>query len=279
MYTNPGQCLRLLFPEVHVRVERHLEDLQSLRVVLIIYLAQLHDACRRLLRGEDVEVDDHHLSLQVGQPPCLPVVVRQGDVDDVRHVHLRGIDHHLVLLACYAQVLHPLDGDVVQVLSAHGLGVVGVPAGGHGSEGLDVLSILAGVEDEHVAQRLEQCEIRRGLHRLLVDVVHLHILLIGLDTADDAVLCRRGAEVDVALDVDESSLQVHLLQCQLADGQTVLRTLHLVVGGHRGIFRTDGDGLCRVDAQVDDTPVDTQAVELRSAVGGQGLHRERAVVA
>ena len=90
----------------------------------------------------------------------LSLVIAQGDVEHARFIHLAGLYLDLLILGVNdALVLHALDGDVMQVLSALSMGVVGVPAGGYGSKSLDVVLIRAWIEDEPVAERLEECEI------------------------------------------------------------------------------------------------------------------------
>ena len=76
----------------------------------------------------------------------------------------------------------------MQVLAALGMGVVGVPAGSYGSKGLDILLVALRVEDQIVANGLEERKIRVGLHGLLVNIVKLHILFIGIDDLLDAVV-------------------------------------------------------------------------------------------
>ena len=106
-----------------------------------------------------MEVEEHHLTLQIRQMTHLAFVVREFDVQHTGLLHPAGFDG-LVLLGLYdTLVLHALDGDVMQVLSALGVGVVGIPAGGHGGKDLDIVLVVAGIEEQHVAQRLEQREI------------------------------------------------------------------------------------------------------------------------
>ena len=68
--TDPRQSCRLLLPEVLIGVEADLIDLEALVVKLVIEFAQQQDTRRRLVGGKDVEVEEHHLAVEVFQMAC-----------------------------------------------------------------------------------------------------------------------------------------------------------------------------------------------------------------
>ena len=263
-HADPGQGLGLLLPEMLIGVEAYLIDLQALGVVLIVEFAEHDDAGGRVFEGEDVEVEQHHLALQVGEMPHLPLVVSQRDIEHASLSHLAGVDLKIGILSRDdTLVLHALDGDVMQVLPAVGMGVVSVPTGGHGGEGPDVLLLRAGVEDQPVAQRLEESEVGVGLVGLAVDIVLHHVGLIERHEAVDAVADDADAEVGLLLlQGHDLPLQFHLLEGEFANLVAVVRAADGVVRGHAGIFALDLYGLGGVDADVDDLVGNAQAVEL-----------------
>ena len=112
-----------------------------------------------------MEVEQNHLTFQVGEFACHTLVVLQGEFDDSVHLYLAGIELlccHLILNDAY--VFHALYGNVVQVLSAFGIGIVSVPACSYCREYLDVVLVVAWVEDKSVhtsyLQSLEQSIVR-----------------------------------------------------------------------------------------------------------------------
>ena len=147
------------------------------------------------------------------------------------------------------------------------MGVIGVPTGGYGSEGLDVVLISTRIEDEPTADGLEECEVRICLVWLLVDIVALHIVLIGIDKFHDAVVGLGDAELSIVLQVNGLTLERHLTEGQLTDLLAVVGAADGVVRRHARILALELYGLRRVDADVDDLVGDTETVELRSLCG------------
>ena len=193
----------------------------------------------------------------------MPLVVKQRYVDEVGLAHLACVYGLCgALVAHDAHVAHTLYGNVVQVLAAQRLRVVSVPARCHCGKGLYVLLAFARVEDEAVAERLEQGEIRRGAHRGLVDIVQLNVLLVSLNHPRYAVARQVEAEVAVAFHGDDAVQQVDLLEGQFLDSGALSRAFHRVARGHRGVRGVHDDALRRVNAQVDYLPGYAQAVEL-----------------
>ena len=161
-------------------------------MIFVIQLAQHHDALHALLAGKEVEVEHHHLTLELCQRLVVALIIGQRDVDDARQRHLRGINLGWRVVGTYnAHVLHALNGNIVKVLATLGFGEIGVPTGSHGSKHLDIFFAVAGVEDEgrRIAQRqgLEQSKIRRGAHRSLKNIVIFHLIFIALYHAVDTV--------------------------------------------------------------------------------------------
>ena len=64
-YAYPRKGCRLCLPEVFVGVDRHLVYLESAAVVLVVYVAHHHDAVCRAVAREEMEVEQHHLALEV----------------------------------------------------------------------------------------------------------------------------------------------------------------------------------------------------------------------
>ena len=147
-----------------------------------------------------MEVEHYHLALQVAQLGHLSTVVDEFDVQNARGVHLVQVYLQVLLALHDADVLHAFKGDVVQVLLAQCVRIEGVPRGGHGGKGLDVVFVLARVEDKHVAQSLEQGEIAARLHGRLEDVVLLDVFLVGFNHLADAVVGGLHAHLSVLLD-------------------------------------------------------------------------------
>ena len=197
----------------------------------------------------------------------LTFVVGQRNVDNTRCLHLAQVDSARLLGLHDAHGLHALDGDVMQVGTALGIGVIGIPAGSHGGKELDVVLVGTGIENQRVAQRLEQGEVGIRAVGLLEDIVRPDVLLVFANHAQNTVVHLVHAQCAVVRHGDGPVGQVNLLQCQFLDFLTVVRTAHLILGGHLRILCLEGHRLCRVDAHVDNLVVDAQTIEL----GGLGL--------
>ena len=223
-----------------------------------------------------MEVENHHLALQVGELPHHALVVGQLYVYQVACHQFRWVYLYATVLH-YPLVLHSLDGDVMKVLTAQRIGVIGVPTGCHGTEHLHVIGVLARVEDECVAQCLEQREIRIRLHRLLIDVVVPDFLLISIHHLTYGVFGCVDSHRRVTANLYCLLLQCHLLQRQFLYLGAVLRTLHCVVRSHAGILSLHGYRLCRVDADIDYLCCYAQAIELRG-IGLRAAETESAVL-
>ena len=211
-----------------------------------------------------MEVEYHHLTFEVAQTADGSFIVWLLNIDDGGGGNLTQFDGLLTPSFQDAHILHALNGNVMQVLSAKGVGVISVPAGGYSGKGLDIFLALARIENQHVTQCLEQGEIRGGHHRLLVDVVTLHIVLEDLHQAHNTVVGGLKTHVIVALQGNGTVLQVDLLLCELLDPVAVLRPLHLVVEAHGRIGGLDFNGFGGIDAEVDDLIGNTQTIELWS---------------
>ena len=76
-------------------------------------------------------------------------------------MHLAGIHIGIGQLVAHdADILHALDGDVVQILASQGIGMIGVPTGGHCGKHLDVVFAHLGIEEQCVANGLEEGKVR-----------------------------------------------------------------------------------------------------------------------
>ena len=225
-------------------------------MVFVVELAEGEDALAAAIGGKHMEVEQHHLALEVGQAACHAIVVRQHDVDDVGLGHLAGV-HFQTLLAGFhdALGLHPLDGDVVQVLATQRFGVELVPTGGYGREGTHVVGVGTGIEHHEVGvahhDALEEGKIGVGLHRLFIYIVGEHRGLVLVDKMAHAVFHGLGIEFGCVVYALGLGLQFHLHQRQFPDLLAVLAALHLVVGGHVGVGGLHGDGLGGVDGEAD----------------------------
>ena len=155
----------------------------------------------------------------------------------------------------------------MQVLATQCSRMISVPAGGDSGKDLHVVAVRFRVEDEPWAYCLEECEIGIRLIGLFEDVVCLDILLIGVQHLHDGVSHLVTVQLHVAFKGNELSLQGNLFQCQFLNLLTVLRALHLILGGHSRALCLYGNGLRGVDGDVDNLVVDAQAVELRSLCG------------
>ena len=214
-----------------------------------------------------MEVEHHNLALKRRQAALLTLVVSQGEVDYARSVHLVGRHDALCLLALDdAYVLHALDGDVMEVLATLLVRIECVPTCSHGSKNLDILLRRTGIEYQHrlsaCIQSLEQCEVRRGLHRLLEDVVGLHAGLVCLNDTSHAVVDCIGSELRIVCNGVELCLQSHLHERKLLDARALFRSAHFILRRHTWIFCLYADRLSRVNGNVYDLSGNAQAVEL-----------------
>ena len=98
MYTNPWQGSHTLFPEVLVAVETHLIDLKALCMVFVVEVAEMHDTLGAALGGKHVEVEHHHLALELRESADVALSVRKGYLQHTSGLHFAGVDlsgwHH-----------------------------------------------------------------------------------------------------------------------------------------------------------------------------------------
>ena len=132
------------------------------------------------------------------------------------------------------------------------MGVVSIPTGGHGGKHLDVVLIAAGIEEQPVAEGLEQGKITVCLHRLLEDIVGLDILFVDIDEFQDTVISLIHAQIRVLLDGHRPLVQTDLPQGQFFYLLAVVRATDLIVCSHLRILCLDGYGLRGIDTDVDD---------------------------
>ena len=130
-----------------------------------------------------MEIEHHHLALEVAQTAHLTMVVGQCNIDKSRGRYLAGIDGIGTVCLVDAHILHALDGNVVQVGSALSSWMVGIPTGSYRCKHFDVIFVAARVKQQHVAQGLEQCKICIRAVGLFENIVHLYIILIVVDDA------------------------------------------------------------------------------------------------
>ncbi len=120
-------------------------------MVLVVKLAQHHDAFGALVAGEEVEVEQHHLSFEVGEVAGDTLVVLQGEIDATVDANLAGVNLLLGSLILHdANVLHALDGDVVQVLATLGIRIISVPTRSYGCKDFDIFLVVARIEYQRV---------------------------------------------------------------------------------------------------------------------------------
>ena len=131
----------------------------------------------------------------------------------------------------------------MQVLTTLGMRIVSIPAGSDSGKGPDVFFFSTRIEDEPLADRLEESKVGISLVGLFVDVIPHHVVLIDVDQALDAVTDNLNTEGSVLLDGDGLSLQVHLFHRELTDFLAVVRTADGIVGSHSRIFCLDLNGL------------------------------------
>ena len=218
-------------------------------MILVVELTQHHDALGALFAGEEMEVEQYHLALQVRETAYLSLVVLKCKFDASVYAHLAGIN----LLLCHlvlddADVLHSLDGDIVEVLATLGARIIGIPTGCYGSKYLHVVLVVARVEDEriHVTQlySLEERIVSVCLHWLLEDVVGLDVLFVSLEHAAHDRFDRIVADVRIFYETVDIALESHLLKRQLLNLVAVFRTFHFVFETHLRISRLYLDGFC-----------------------------------
>ena len=279
VYANPGEVIDGHAPVMLVVVKPHLVDFKPLVGVLVVELAQREDAHGRCFLGVGAEAEQHHLPLEVGEAALGAVGVGQADVDERSLHHLVGKEGGNAVVsgrACGARGGHALDGNVVEVLRAQGVGVIEVEVRSHGSKGAHVVARADGVEDEAAAQPLEECEVGVGFARVGVDVLEADAVLVRLHEVFN--LFPRDAHLGpaVAHKGADSVLQLNLFHHKLLQLHVVVRPFHLIRNGHGGQGGVDADGLRGVDADVDEFAVDAQAVEV-VALGTRDAERERAV--
>ena len=273
---DPRQVVDGHAPVVLVLVHADLVDLEALGSVLLVDFAQGEDAQRGTLLGVGAETQQHHLALQVGEFVLGAVGVGKVDVDDVGLGDLI-LDGTVLDGTDRTRVAHALDGDVVEVLRARGLGVEEVEVRGYGCEGLDILARADGVEDEAAAQTLEQREVGVGLRRVGIDVLHADIVLVVLDEGVDLRTGDAHLGTTVAHEGLDGVLQLDLLQHEVLQTDIVFRALDLIGDGHGGVGGVDLDGLRGVDAQVDELALYAKAVEVVTFGAGH-VETEGAIV-
>ena len=155
----------------------------------------------------------------------LTVIVGQSDIEHARLLHFAGFYLKILILGIHnALVPHPLNGDVVQVLSTLGMRIIGVPTGGNSRKRLDVVLAGAGIEDEPVAECLEECEVSIRLVGLLENVLVFHILFVGINQFLDTVVDHIHTKRVVLLHGNDLALKSYLFQSQFLDLLAVLRT-------------------------------------------------------
>ena len=140
-----------------------------------------------------------------------------------------------------------------------------VQAGGHGGEAAHVLLAVQGVEDEVAVQLLEEGEVGSRRVRSRVDVAGAHLRLIVLHPARQAVLevvHTDGVRLHGLGQAVDALLQAGLHQGELLDFLAIVRAFHGVGRGKAVVGRAHGDGLRRVDRQVNHFVLHPQAVEL-----------------
>ena len=100
----------------------------------------------------------------------------------------------------------------MQVGTTGRVGIVAVPAGSHSSKSLDVLTIALRIEEQHIAQSLEQSEVCISLVGLSINVIFLHLLLVLVHQLIDAVVSLLNGQVLIIANGDGTLAEVYLLQ-------------------------------------------------------------------
>ena len=123
----------------------------------------------------------------------------------------------------------------MEVLATLSVRIVSIPTGSHGSKHLDVILVVAWIEQQGVGATylngLEKSIVGRSLHWSLEDIPGLDVLLVAVD---------------------------HLSYCHVHGV-----TFHLVFVSHRRVCSLYEDGFRRVNREVDGLVGNTQAIELR----------------
>ena len=246
----------------------YLINLQTCSMILVVKVAEHHDTFGTLSVGKEMEVEQHYLALEVGKIAYHTLVVCQREVDASIYAHLAGINLSLCHLVFHdANVLHALDGDIVEVLATLSVRIVSIPTGSYGSKHLDVILVVAWIEQQGVGATylngLEKSIVGRSLHWSLEDILGLDVLLVAVDHLSYCHVHGVNSHVWIFGDTVDGSLQVHLLERQFLDGRTVLRTFHFVFVSHRRVCSLYEDGFRRVNREVDGLVGNTQAIELR----------------
>ena len=149
----------------------------------------------------------------------------------------------------------------MEVFAAHSARVEGVPTGGHGSKGLYVIAVVAGIEDEITADGLEESEITGCGLWILEDIILGYVFLVGKDETHNAVAYLCWAELHVALYGHGLVLKCYLAHRQLAYALAVVIAFDAVARRHGGIVGIHGDSLGGVYCHIDDMTRDAQTVK------------------
>ena len=165
-----------------------------------------------------MKVEQHHLTLQLGERTDITLVVNQFNIDDSRLRHLVGINLHSLLVGSHnTGGFHSLDCDVMQILSTHCSRIESIPTCSNGSKYLNVITVIARIKYQIRTNSLEESEIRRCRLRFLKDIISLHLILIVVNQLGNAVGNNITAERCVLLQTDDRILQCNLLECKSAD--------------------------------------------------------------
>ena len=91
-HADPRQGSGLRLPEMLVGVHAHLIDLQTLGVIFVVEFTHHHDALGACLVCEEMEIEQHHLALELRKRAHGALVVGKLNVDDARCRHLARVD-------------------------------------------------------------------------------------------------------------------------------------------------------------------------------------------
>ena len=118
-------------------------------MIFVVKLTEHHDALGAIVAGEDMEIEQYHLAGEIREAANLSLVVLQGNFNASVYAHLACLNLLLCTLPVNdTDILHALDGDVVQVLATLCSWIVSIPACSYGSEYFHVILVVARVEDE-----------------------------------------------------------------------------------------------------------------------------------
>ena len=102
----------------------------------------------------------------------------------------------------------------MQVHTAFGFGIEGVPTCGHSRIDFVVFFAITRVEDEQliVAQYhgLEQCKVSISAHRSLENIVQLNVVFIVFNEAGNTIFNGINSKIRILCDVVDATLQVLL---------------------------------------------------------------------